>query len=109
MKKILLISLSTVIIAITSVYCEDAKTIFENKCASCHGKDGKGQTKLGQKLEVRDFTDPKVQESMKEEEIFKAIKEGIKVGDEVKMKGFGDKLKDDDIKALVAYIRFLKK
>ncbi len=109
MKTILFIGFSSMIIVTTPAHCENAKSIFENKCASCHGQDGKGQTKLGQKLEIRDLTDPKVQESMKDEEMFKAIKEGIKKDDTTKMKAFGDKLTDEQIKALVAYVRSLKK
>jgi cytochrome c553 len=88
----------------------DAKANFEKYCAGCHGKDGKGDTKLGQKLEARDYTDAKVQSTLKEEEMFKAIKEGLKKGDKVLMKPYSDKLDDAQIKALVAHIKaFAKK
>ena len=39
----------------------------------------------------------------------KAIKEGVKDGEKTKMKGFGDTLSDDEIKALVKYVRDFKK
>jgi len=88
----------------------EAKANFEKYCAGCHGKDGKGDTKLGEKLEARDYTDPKVQSTLKEADMFKAIKEGLKKGDKVLMKPYNDKFSDAQIKALVAHIKsFAKK
>ena len=43
------------------------------------------------------------------EAMVKAIKEGVKDGDKTRMKPFGEELKDDEIKGLVAYFRSLKK
>jgi mono/diheme cytochrome c family protein len=108
MHKLLLISIFTLAFVISG-RCEDAKAIFDAKCAACHGKDGSGQTKMGQKLSIRDLTDAKVQAAIKDEEISKAIKEGVKKDDKTVMKGYGDKLSDEDVKALVTYTRSLKK
>ena len=38
-----------------------------------------------------------------------AIKDGVKQNGKTTMKAFGGKLSDDEIKALVAYVRTLKK
>ena len=59
---------------------------------------------------VKDFTDPKYQESFTDEQAYRQIKEGMKdkAGKE-KMKPFGDKLTDEEIKAIVAFVRGLKK
>ena len=82
--------------------------IGRTHCAKCHGADGKGQTKMGQKLGVKDFTDAKVQADMKDDAVTKAIKEGLKDADgKTLMKPF-DTLSDDEVKALVAYIHGLK-
>lgn len=91
-----------------SARADDAATTWSTKCASCHGKDGKGATMMGRKLGVKDFTDPKVQASFTDADATKDIKEGVSENGTEKMKGFGDKLSDDQIKALVAYIRSLK-
>ena len=82
---------------------------WENHCTKCHGADGKGQTKAGKKLNVRDYTDPKVQAEMKDEEMIKATANGVfdKAGKE-KMKAYKDELSAEEIKELVAYIRKLK-
>jgi len=86
----------------------DAKATWDKDCAKCHGTDGKGDTKMGKKLEVKDYTDAKVQSAMKDDEMAKTIKQGKKDGDKTKMKAFSD-LSDADIKALVAHVRSLKK
>jgi len=108
MKKILitLIAMGTGL-AIASA--ADAQENWEAHCAKCHGKDGTGRTKMGQKLKVKDYTDPKVQEKLKDEEMIKIIKEGKKERDKTVMEGFKDDLSDADIKALVEYIRKFKK
>ena len=109
MKKKYLCLLAVLGLTLVSVRAEDAKVNFDAKCSACHGKDGKGETKAGQKLGARDFTDAKVQESMKDEAMFKAIKEGLKKGDTPLMKPYADKLTDEEIKALVKYARGFKK
>ena len=86
----------------------DVKENWEKHCTKCHGADGKGQTKMGKKLGAKDYTDPKVQAEMKEDKMFKATKEGLKDKDKVLMKP-AEGLSDDEIKALVAYIRTFKK
>ncbi len=82
---------------------------WENLCAKCHGADGKGQTKVGRKLQVKDYTDAKVQAEMTDEEIIKVTAEGVvdKKGKE-RMKAFKDELSPEEIKAFVAYIRKFK-
>jgi cytochrome c553 len=86
----------------------DAKENWEKACAKCHGSDGKGDTKLGKKSEVKDLTDAKVRASFTDEKAFKSVKEGIKEGEKIKMKP-AEGLSDDEIKALVAHVRTLKK
>lgn len=82
---------------------------WENHCTKCHGEDGKGQTKAGKKLQVKDYTDAKVQAAMSDEEIIKAITDGIfdKAGKE-KMKAYKDELSAAEIKDLLAYTRKFK-
>ena len=108
MKKLLALSIAAMIAAALSARAEEAKAIYENSCAKCHGTDGKGQTKMGQKLNIKDFSDAKVQASFTDEQAFKALKEGLKdADDKTRMKPV-ENLSDDDIKALVKYFRTLK-
>ena len=87
----------------------DVKENWGTHCAACHGKDGKGQTKAGRMAGVKDQTDAAYQDTLKEEKMFASIKEGLKDGDKDKMKPFKEKLSDDEIKALVAFVKSLKK
>lgn len=86
----------------------DAAAIFQKHCVSCHGKDGQGNTKAGIKAGVKDFTDAKFQSTFSDEQAFKAIKEGIKDGQKVKMKP-AEGVTDEEIKLLVAYVRGFRK
>lgn len=81
---------------------------WENHCTKCHGDDGKGQTKPGKKLDLKDYTDPKVQAGMKDEEMIKTITDGVFEKGKEKMKAYKDELTSEEIKELVAYIRKFK-
>jgi len=114
MKKMLLLVTMLGLATALSAKAADAKENWENLCAKCHGAEGKGDTKMGQKLGAKDFTDAKVQAEIKDEAAAKAIKDGIKDADgKTKMKAFvtgaDAPLSDDQVKALVAYVRGLKK
>ena len=79
-------------------------------CATCHGADGVGHTKIGKRLEVKDLTDAAYQKTFTDDQLFDHLKNGETTADgKVKMKPFGDKLSDDDLKAVVAYVRSLAK
>ncbi len=82
---------------------------WENHCAKCHGADGKGQTKAGKKLNVKDDTDAKVQAEMTDDAMIKATADGVfdKAGKE-RMKAYKEELSAAEIKELVAYIRKFK-
>jgi cytochrome c553 len=95
-------------LAASSARAEDATKIWDTSCASCHGKDGKGKTMMGRKLDIKDLTDAKVQASFDDALAAKTIKEGVTDKGVEKMKGSGDKFSDDEIKALVAHVRTFK-
>ena len=108
MKKMILLAAMIGLAATLSARADGAKDNYDTLCAKCHGTAGKGDTKMGGRLGVKDFTDAKVQADIKDDAAFKAIKEGLKSDDgKTLMKPF-DSLSDDDIKALVAYVRSLK-
>jgi cytochrome c553 len=97
------------VLLVAAVAQADPKETFEKTCAKCHGADGTGQTKMGQKLGCRDYTDAKVSDSLKDDVAFKALKEGLTNDDgKTLMKPVQD-LSDDDIKGLIASVRAFKK
>ena len=97
------------VMAVLSARADDAKAIFEKNCAKCHGSDGKGQTKMGQKLGVKDYTDAKVQAELKDDAAEKAIKDGLKDKEGKVLMKPAENLSDADIKALITYVRSFKK
>jgi len=109
MKKLTLLTAALLAFGVVSLPAADAKAIWEKDCAKCHGHEGKGDKKMGQKLGVKDYTDAKVQAELKDAEMTKAIKEGVKdKEDKTKMKAYAD-LTDDEVKSLVALVRGFKK
>jgi len=81
---------------------------WDNLCASCHGADGKGQTKSGKKLKLRDYTETKVQTELKDDAMTKAITNGVKIDGKEKMKAFKEEISGGEIQELVAYVRKFK-
>jgi cytochrome c553 len=109
MKKLIVIGLAVCVIPAIAAHAADAKESYDKNCAKCHGTDGKGQTKIGQKLGIKDFTDAKRQEALKDDAALKAIKEGVKdKEDKVLMKPL-EGATDEEAKALAAYVRTFKK
>ena len=107
----IIVSLVLILLAASaiSVRAADAKALWTTNCSPCHGANGNGDTKMGKTLGAMDLTDPKKQASFTDAKATTAIKDGVKQNGKTTMKAFGGKLSDDDVKALVAYIRTLKK
>ena len=109
MKKIVTLSIAMVMASAFCTDAADAKTVYEQQCAKCHGADGKGETKMGKKTGAKDYTDAKVQAALTDEAAFKAIKDGFKDQEgKVLMKPM-ENVSDDDIKAIVRHMRTFKK
>jgi mono/diheme cytochrome c family protein len=109
MKPNLLVVAFAGLLTSVALVAADVATNWENHCASCHGPDGRGETKMGKRLKIRNLTDPAVQAQFTDEDATKAIKEGVKdANGKTTMKPV-EELSDDVVKALVAYVRSLKK
>jgi mono/diheme cytochrome c family protein len=109
MKAIVSSIITLLVASAYSVRAADAKANWAANCAQCHGKSGAADTKMGKQLNAKDLTDPKVQAAFSDAKATQSIKEGVKDGGKTTMKAFAGKLTDDEIKALVAYVRTLKK
>ena len=101
MKLIISVIIGTVFVSSGAAFGADAGGLWAQNCASCHGKDGSGNTTMGKKLGLKDYTK---EQGFSDAEAANVIKNG-----KGKMKGYKDKLSDVDVKALVTYVRSLKK
>jgi mono/diheme cytochrome c family protein len=83
---------------------DDAKGTFDAQCAKCHGKDGRAHTTRGRLSHARDMTNASWQNEVTDERLFNSITKG-----KGKMPAYGKKLSEDQIDALVRYVRQLKR
>lgn len=108
MRKTLAVAVIALFGPALAMFAADAKSNWDDNCAKCHGAEGKGDTKMGRKLDIRDFTNAQVQAQFTDDQAFSAVKEGLKDKDgKTRMKAI-EGLSDDEIKALVQYVRGLK-
>jgi cytochrome c6 len=85
-------------------FAADGASIYKAKCATCHGADGKGQSPMGKKMNLRDLGSPEVQKQT-DQQLYDWTAAG-----KGKMPAYKDKLTTDEIKALVVHMRaFAKK
>lgn len=85
-----------------------ARENYQSYCVKCHGEQGKGDGAGAAMLnpKPRDYTDCKTMQAKKDEELFKVIKDGgDSIGLSADMQPFGGNLSDDQIHALVKFIR----
>jgi len=75
--------------------------LFVQKCAKCHGEDGRAQTEKGKKMKAQDFTDPDFQQHKKDEQLADAIANGT----EKDMPAFGKVLTPAEIESMVQTVR----
>jgi cytochrome c6 len=110
MKTTTKLAVASIVLAFaaSAAQAAPASENWDNLCASCHGADGKAQTKMGKKLKIRDYTDAKVQAELTDEMLTKATADGVTVDGKERMKGFKSELSADEIKDLVAHIRKFK-
>lgn len=88
------------------------KRLFEAKCASCHGDDGRGKTELGLEMGIADMTQAAYWKNLTLEVARQEVLDGLKRvvnGKPQEMKPFRDRLTPEQVDALVLYAASLKK
>jgi len=86
------------------------ETVYAGTCIACHGPDAKGLPNLGKDLTTSQFI-----RDQSDEDLLAFVKQGRPPGDplnttgvDMPPKGGNPALMDDDIKAVIAYIRSLQ-
>ena len=80
---------------------EQVRELFVDRCARCHGHDGRGATKLGEVVKAPDFTDA----DWWEDGISDARLKASIAGGKGEMPAFRRKLSRSEISSLAAYVR----
>ena len=81
----------------------DAAKLYKTNCVLCHAADGSGSSPSGKALGAKNLGSSEVQKNTDAQ-----LTEAITTG-KGKMPAFGKKLKSEEIKQLVAYVRTLAK
>ena len=88
---------------------ESAAANWQKHCVTCHGVDGKGKTKMGQRLKITDLSDAARQKEFTDADAVSAVKNGKKdPNGKTTMKAI-EGLSDGEITELVALVRALAK
>lgn len=102
-RSIILV-LCMVLIAAPAIFAaEDGVAVYKAKCAMCHGGSGQGDTPMGKTLKVKNLSSPDVQKQT-DEQLTSTINKG-----KGKMPPFANKLNEDQVKAVIGYVRTLGK
>jgi mono/diheme cytochrome c family protein len=112
MRPRILFAFALALPGLAGVAHADVDRTFRAKCGGCHGPTGNGETEQGKKMKVGDMTRRTWQKQFSDAEMKGAISDGFKRdkdGITQEMKGFKDRLKPDEIDALIAYVRALAK
>jgi mono/diheme cytochrome c family protein len=96
-----------VVLATTGIaQAADGAALWDKHCASCHGKDGKGDTKAGKLTKVRDLTAADLRSTLTRDHVRQATEQGVvdKASGKTRMKGYKDKLSSDELDALTSHV-----
>lgn len=85
----------------TNLFADDAQDLYKAKCQMCHGADGQPSA-VGKSMGAKAFSDPDVVK------MSDADLAGITSNGKNKMPAYKGKVSDDQINALVKYVRTLK-
>jgi len=83
---------------------ERGKSVYTARCVRCHGVDGRGRTTMGEMTGAPDLTDARWRAGRSRARMIESVTRG-----RGEMPAFSKRLTKDEIAAVVAYVRTLKR
>lgn len=102
MKIRVTVLIACIALASTVLAAADGVATFKAKCAMCHGADGSASSGMGKSMGLKPLGSPEVQK-MSDADMTTLISAG-----KGKMPGFKGKLTDEEIGAVVKYVKTLR-
>jgi mono/diheme cytochrome c family protein len=102
MKIKSLVLVACLALASSAFAAADGAAVFKAKCAMCRGADGSASTGMGKSMALKPLSSPEVQK-MSDADLTALVTNG-----KGKMPAYKDKLSDDEISAVVKYVKTLK-
>ena len=102
MKIKCLVLAACLAVASSAFAAADGAAVFKAKCAMCHGADGSASTGVGKSMGLKPLRTPEVQK------ISNADLTALVSTGKGKMPAYQGKLSNDEISAVVKYVKTLK-
>jgi cytochrome c6 len=102
MKIKILVLIACIALASTGLAAADGAATFKAKCAMCHGADGSASSGMGKSMGLKPLGSAEVQK-MSDADLTALVTNG-----KGKMPAFKGKLSDEEISAVVKYVKTLK-
>ena len=102
-RAILVVMVITFAFSTWTFAADTGADVYQAKCVSCHGPDGKGDTAMGKNLKLKDLASADVQKQT-DADLTTVIEKGKEP-----MPGYEGKLTKEQVADLVKYIRALKR
>ena len=97
-----LLALALAALLPTAALADSAEAVWKAKCKSCHGADGKAQTKQGKEHKIDVMTVAAWQTKWTDEKIKDVVLNGV---EKTKMKAFKGKVSEEEIAEITKMIR----
>ena len=101
MKTKSLILIGCLVLA-SSAFAADGAAVYKSKCQMCHGPNGDASSGMAKSMGLKPLNSAEVQK-MSAADLTALVDNG-----KGKMPGFKGKISDDDVKAVVDYVKSLK-
>ena len=86
----------------STAFAADGAALFKSKCAMCHGPEGNASSGMSKSMGLKPLSSPEVQK-MSEADLTALVTNG-----KGKMPAYKGKLSDEEISAVVSYVKTLK-